>query len=140
MKKIICFLAFLFGSFGALAQQGPVIFDNEKFATEIESLGAMGGLAYACNIDTELKTYENIITDLIYNSSVSKQQEYTYKQLYLDAKQKFYDAHKRNPRASCKEIKEKFFNQKIFYFKKNNDGSMISPDGDIIKRGEALPY
>lgn len=142
MKKIgyAFFIAGLL-SLKANAQQFPFpVYSNKTFANEVATLGAMGGYAYACNIKTELDTFEVIVTDLIHNVSVDDIDEINYKKLYLDNKMKFFKSYQQNPPMRCEEIKERFFAQSIFRFMKNPDGSMIDPDGRLIKRGYPLPF
>ncbi len=142
MKKIgyLFFIAGLLSS-NAEAQQFPFpTYSNTSFANEVATLGAMGGYAYACHIKTELDTFEVIVDDLIYNVSVDDIDERNYRKLYLDNKMRFYNNYRRNPPMRCSEVKERFFAQRIFQFMKNPDGSMIDPDGNLIKRGHQLPF
>jgi len=142
MKKIGC-LFFIAGllSLNAEAQQSPFpVYSNVTFANEVATLGAMGGYAYACHIKTELDTFEVIVTDLIYNVSVDDVDERNYRRLYLDNKMRFYNSYRKNPPMRCQEVKDRFFAQSIFRFMKNPDGSMLDPNGKLIKRGHPLPF
>ncbi len=127
MKKIfILCLMVVFYSFNVRA-------DEALFAEEIETYGALGGLAYACGIEGELKTYEMIVTDLIHNRTLNDNEEYRFREIYVKSKKRFFEAHLKSPQVSCVEVRNNFLNQNIFRFKKNPDGSMVAPNGDFFK-------
>lgn len=133
MKKSI--LALFCGT--VILLNAPIVLAESRTArgvSETDQLGITAGVALACQADAEqLKNYEMIASRILVNPTTSEKAEKEILTAYGRAKLKAYEAQKKTPELSCREVLTRFYNQPIFKSVVYRDGAIKLPDGKIIK-------
>lgn len=125
MKKIFLFLC-LVSAFPAFSQ-------TLKGMNDAQQLGAMAGLALACNAGNRLDDFELISSYIIANESETVAIRNRRFRQYAEEKLRTYNTQKATPKEECPSILQRFYNLPIFQSTIYADGTVKFPDGKILK-------
>ncbi len=127
MRKIIFTLILcLCASRGANAQ-------TLNGMTDAQQLGAMAGLALACNAGSRLDDFQLIASYIIANENPTESKRHKAFKAFAAEKLRTYNLQKDNPQEDCPAILKRFYNVDIFNCTVFANGDVKFPDGKILK-------
>ena len=103
-----------------------------KNMTDAEQLGAMAGVALACNAGNKLDDFELIASYLIGGQASTKTERTEAFKSYASEKLRTYNIQKKETPESCEEVLNHFYNLPIFGATVYKDGRVKMPDGKMI--------
>lgn len=106
---------------------------TDRFSNEYTNYGVAAGAALACGAKEEVSKYNLIIGWIIYNKSKTETEKRNASIDYAKAIKRAYNRQKITSPMSCDEILTRFNNQPIFNSEIKSDGTIIFPDGKILK-------
>lgn len=125
MKKLGLFLMF----FLPLTAQGQTL----NGMNDAQQLGAMAGLALACNAGNRLDDFQLIASYIIANESATDAARKKAFNQYAEEKLRTYNLQRNMPKDDCKNILDTFYSLPIFGSTVYADGTVKFPDGKILK-------
>ncbi len=128
MKKIILFLCVL-----SLIPSICKAQLGTKSMTDAQQLGAMAGIALACNAGSRLDDFELIASYIMGNSAATEEARTTAFKEYAAEKLRTYNLQRDQKPTPCPEALQHFYNLPIFASVVYADGTVKLPDGKIIK-------
>ena len=127
MRKLVFILFFLSLCVKALYAQ------TLNGMTDAQQLGAMAGLALACNAGSRLDDFQLISGYIIANENPTESKRKKAFKSFAAEKLRTYNLQKDNPQEDCAEILSKFYNMPIFNCTVYKNGDVKFPDGKILK-------
>lgn len=101
--------------------------------TDAQQLGAMAGLALACNAGNRLDDFQLIASYIIANESPTKAKRQAAFKAYAAEKLRTYNLQKEAPEEDCPAVLKKFYNLPIFGATVYKNGTVKFPDGKVLK-------
>jgi hypothetical protein len=101
--------------------------------TDAQQLGAMAGLALACNAGSKLDDFQLISSYIIANENPTETKRKKAFKAFAAEKLRTYNRQKDNPMEDCAEILERFYNIPIFNCTVYRNGDVRFPDGKLLK-------
>ena len=101
--------------------------------TDAQQLGAMAGLALACNAGSKLDDFQLISSYIIANENPTETKRKKAFKAFAAEKLRTYNRQKDNPIEDCAEILERFYNIPIFNCTVYRNGDVRFPDGKLLK-------
>ena len=101
--------------------------------TDAQQLGAMAGLALACNAGSRLDDFQLISSYIIANENPTESKRKKAFKSFASEKLRTYNLQKDNPMEDCAEILSRFYNMPIFNCTVYKNGDVKFPDGKILK-------
>ncbi len=101
--------------------------------TDAQQLGAMAGVALACNAGSRLDDFELISSYIMGNSAVTDEERTHAFKEYATEKLRTYNLQRDYKPTPCPEVLKHFYNLPIFASIIYSDGTVKLPDGKIIK-------
>ncbi len=128
MKNFIYFISFLL-----LVPEIAIAQLGTKSMTDAQQLGAMAGVALACNAGSRLDDFELISSYILGNSAKTEEdREKAFKE-YASEKLRTYNLQRDHQPTPCPEVLQTFYHLPIFATIIYADGTVKLPDGKIIK-------
>ncbi len=128
MKKIISFLTVLLAA-STLCHAGL----GTKSMTDAQQLGAMAGVALACNAGSRLDDFELIASYIMGNGAANEEDRTKAFKEYAAEKLRTYNIQRDQKPTPCPEALKHFYNLPIFASVIYADGTVKLPDGKVIK-------
>ena len=127
MKKIIlgCFLLGLVSV--------PLSAQTLNGMTDAQQLGAMAGLALACNAGSRLDDFQLISSYIIANENPTEEKRQKAFKAFASEKLRTYNMQKDTPHEDCPTVLKHFYNLDIFNCTVFSNGDVKLPDGKILK-------
>ncbi|MCK5296101.1 MAG: hypothetical protein KAJ75_04360 [Alphaproteobacteria bacterium] len=104
-----------------------------RFGNEYANYGVAAGAALACGAKEEVSKYNLIIGWIIYNKSQTETEKRNASTDYAKAIKRAYNRQKTTSPMSCDEVLSRFNSQPIFNSEIKSDGTIIFPDGKVLK-------
>lgn len=127
MRRVILglFLCFTF----------PVLLSAQTLngMTDAQQLGAMAGLALACNAGNRLDDFQLISSYIIANENPTEEKRQKAFKAFASEKLRTYNMQKDNPHEDCADILKHFYNLDLFNCTIFSNGDVKFPDGKILK-------
>ena len=101
--------------------------------SDAQQLGAMAGLALACNAGSRLDDFQLIAGYIIANENPTEAKQKKALKSFASEKLRTYNLQKDNPQEDCAEILSRFYNMPIFNCTVYKNGDVKFPDGKILK-------
>ena len=127
MRKII------FAFFLSYLVSAPLSAQTLNGMTDAQQLGAMAGLALACNAGSRLDDFQLIASYIIANESPTEEKRQKAFKAFAAEKLRTYNMQKDNPHEDCPTVLKHFYNLDIFNCTIYASGDVKFPDGKILK-------
>ena len=101
--------------------------------TDAQQLGAMAGLALACNAGNRLDDFQLISSYIIANENPTEAKRKKAFKSFAAEKLRTYNLQKDAPKEDCVEILKRFYNMPIFSCTIYKNGDVKFPDGKLLK-------
>ena len=111
----------------------PVFAQTLNGMTDAQQLGAMAGLALACNAGNRLDDFQLISSYIIANENPTEEKRQKAFKAFAAEKLRTYNMQKDNPHEDCPTILKHFYNLDIFNCTVFSNGNVKFPDGKILK-------
>ena len=101
--------------------------------SDAQQLGAMAGLALACNAGSRLDDFQLISSYILADTYTTEEKRNKAFTQFASEKLRTYNLQKQKPIEDCPTILKRFYNLPIFEVTIYKDGSIKFPDGKILR-------